>query len=99
MRSEDVHHGGSEHVDAEEAEIVAGANAGDQQALLGFGGRGLFDHRIDAIQVAARRDAAAADGAVARQQALARGLHAADRAPFRSARAPPGAAPKASARC
>ena len=65
-------------MDSEEAEIIAGANARHHQALLGFGGRGLLDHGIDAIEIAAAFDAAAGDGAEARQQALARGLHAGD---------------------
>ena len=69
-------------MDAEKAEIVAGANAGDEQEPLRFGGGGLFDHGIDAIQIAARQDAAAADGSVAREQALARGLDTTDRAAF-----------------
>ena len=99
MRSEDVHHRRREHVDAEKAEIVAGANAGDQQALFRFGGGGLFDDGIDAIQIAARQDAAAADGSVAREQALARGLDTADRAASFAGKFHQALAPMASGRC
>ena len=65
-------------MDAEEAEVVAGANAGHHEALLGFGGGGLLDDGIDAVEIAAARNAAAGDRAEARQQALAGGLHAGD---------------------
>ncbi len=73
---------GREDVDAEKTEIMSGTNAGDQQALLRFSGRGLFNDRLDAIQVTARRDASPADSAIADQQTLARGLNTADRAAF-----------------
>ncbi len=63
-------------MNAEETEIVAGANAGDYQLLLGLGGGGLFDHCIDAIQAVPPRQAVARHGAELRQQRLARGLHA-----------------------
>ena len=73
-----LHHRGGQHVDAEEAEVVAGANAGHHEALLGFGGRGLLDDGIDAVEIAAARNAPAGDGAEVRQQTLAGGLHAGD---------------------
>src|ERR1035438_2309675 len=63
---QDIHHGRRKHVDTAKAEIVTGADARYQQALFSFSGCGLFDHRIYAIQVAVRRDAAAADGSVTR---------------------------------
>ena len=79
---EQVHHARREHVHAEEAEIIAGAHAGDQEALFGFGGGGLFDDGLDAVEVAAAGDASAGDRAETRQQALAGRLHAADGAGF-----------------
>ena len=54
---------------------MSGAQAGDHQALFGFGRRGLFDHGIDAIEVLAAGYALAARRAVMRQQVLAGGLH------------------------
>ena len=55
---QDFHHGRRKHVDAAKAEIVSGANAGDQETLFGFSGCRFFDHRVDAIEVAVleRRD-------------------------------------------
>jgi hypothetical protein len=69
-------------VHAEEAEIVAGAQARHQQALLRLRGGGLFDDGIHAVQIVAAGHAASRHRAKARQQALASRLHAADRAGF-----------------
>jgi hypothetical protein len=44
-------------MDAEEAEIMSSAKAGNKEALLGFSGRGFLDDSIDAIQAAVRGDA------------------------------------------
>ena len=67
-----VHHCRGEYVDAEEAEIVTGADAGHEQPLFGFGGRGLFDDGIDAIEAGAARG----DGGLRRPRSEAGGSRA-----------------------
>ena len=44
--------GWRQDVHAEEAEIITRAEAGDDEFLLGFGGRGLFQHGFDLIEAA-----------------------------------------------
>ena len=73
-----VHHCRGEYVDAEEAEIVTGADAWHEEPLFGFGGRGLLEDGIDAIEAGPLGETAACDGPEVRQEALARGLHAGD---------------------
>jgi hypothetical protein len=70
-------------VHAEEAQIVPGTKAGDDQCLLCFGWRGLLEHRLDRIQRVRAADAFAANRAEAGQQRLARRLHGRDRARMR----------------
>jgi len=72
---EDVHNGGSEHVHAKETEVVTGAQARHQEALLGLSGGGLFDHVLDDVKVLAAGHAPTADGAIVGEQALSRWLH------------------------
>jgi hypothetical protein len=45
--SEDVHEAGGEDVHAEEAEIMGGAQAGDDEVLFGFSGGWFFDDVVD----------------------------------------------------
>lgn len=75
---EDLHHQRSEHVHSKKTEVVAGAQTGNDETLLGSGGRGFFEDVLDFIQVRALRDALAADGAVIRQHAFASGLNGGD---------------------
>jgi len=74
-RSQKIHYAGREHVHSEEAKVVAGAQAWDHQALLGFGGSGLFHDGLDAVEILAAGDALAADRTIAGEQVLTRGLH------------------------
>src|SRR5439155_22546699 len=58
-----IHHRGREYVHAEEAEVITGAQARDDEGLLGLGGGGLFEDVFDFVEVVAARDAGAADRA------------------------------------
>jgi hypothetical protein len=78
--AKDLHDRGCEHVHAEEAEVVPGAQAGDCQPELRLGGRRLLNDRLDQVEFPAARDAAAPDGAEVGEQTLPRGLHGRDRA-------------------
>ena len=84
--AEQLHRLGRQHVHAEEAEVMPGPQSGHDQLLLGAGGRGLFQHPLDAIQTAAAGDGRAADGPVVAEHALAGGLHGGDRTVFRPGR-------------
>ena len=44
LLAEQLHHRRRQHVHAEETEIMAGAQSGHDEALLGHGGRGLLQH-------------------------------------------------------
>lgn len=77
---EEGEHGGREHVHAEETEVVAEAEAGDDAGLLRDGGRGFLDHALDLVEIAATGDERARDGAVVAKLALGRGLHGGERA-------------------
>lgn len=77
-----IHDGGCEHVEPEEAEVVAGAQPGDEDLLFGFGGRGLFEHGVDAVQARLAGHGLSAHGAELRELAFARGLDGGDRAVF-----------------
>jgi len=78
-----VEQGRRENVHSEEAEVVAGAQAWDVELLLGFGGRGLFEHRFDSIKALRRIHKLAADRAIVGELAFMRGLHGGDGAVFR----------------
>ncbi len=65
-------------MNAKEAEVVAGAQAGHQQALLRLGWGGLFDHVLDDVHPLATRHTPAADGAIVGKEALAGGLYSRD---------------------
>ena len=69
-------------MEAEEAEVVAGAQPGDDQFLLGLGGGGFLDHGLDLIEQVAAGNPASADGSVERELALVGGLHGGDGAIF-----------------
>ncbi len=69
-------------MDAEEAEILSGAQARHHEALFGLRGGGLFDDRVHLVDAGLSRHRPAGYGAEARQQALARALHAGDAAGF-----------------
>ena len=63
---------------------MAGAQAGNDEPLLGFRGRGLLDHFIDLEQTLASGDEPSADRTVEGQLALVRRLHGGDAAILRS---------------
>ena len=65
---------------AEEAEVVASAEAGDDEALLGFGGGGFFDDGVDEVErlgIGAGAGAAT-DGTEEREERFAGGLDGGD---------------------
>ncbi len=86
LAGEDFHDGGGEHVESEKAEIIAGAQAGDDEFLFGLGGGGFFEYRFDFEELVTSGDAVTADGAVVWQFAFVGGLHGGDRAFFLSDR-------------
>ena len=53
---EHVHHHGRQHMHAEETQVVAGAQAGHDELLLGLGRSGLFDNLGDLIEALASND-------------------------------------------
>ena len=58
--AEDLHDRRGEHVHAEEAEIVTGAQAGHDKLLFRLGGAGFFDHGFDLIEPVGAGDASPA---------------------------------------
>jgi len=78
LSGQQVHHRRGQHVHAEEAKIVAGAQAGDNQALLGFGGGRLLHYLGDFVKALASGDEMAAYGAVEGELAFMRGLDGGD---------------------
>ena len=72
---EHLHDRRRQHVHAEETKVMAGPQPGDDQPLLGLGGRGLLQHFRDLIQPFAPGDEAPANRPVVRQLALVRRLH------------------------
>ena len=84
LAGEDFHDDGGEDVEAEEAEVVPGAESGNDEFLLGLGGSGFFDDRLDLIEQVAASQAASADGSVERELALVGGLNGGDGAFFGS---------------
>ena len=72
----ELHERWGEDMQTEEAEVVTGAQAGDDELLLGFCGSGFFDYGIDQIerlQVGAG-NRGTADGTEVRQQRFTSGL-------------------------
>lgn len=63
---------------AEEAQVVAGAQARHDQAQLGLGGGGFLKHGLDGVDVLPTGNPPAADRAVIRKQMLARRVHGGD---------------------
>src|SRR2546423_14572023 len=63
-------------MDAEETEVVAGAQSRHEEGLLGLSRRRFLDHLIDQEEILRARNALPADRAEEGQQVLARGLHA-----------------------
>lgn len=68
--AEDMEDGRGEDVHAEEAEVMGGAQTGDKEALLGFGGGGFFNDLGDVVEVGMAGEALTADGAVEGQFAF-----------------------------
>lgn len=77
---EEVEDGGGKDVHAEEAEVLAGAKAWDEEALLGFGGGGLFEHVGDVVVAGVARGAAPADRAIVGELRFVGRLDRGDRA-------------------
>ena len=71
---------GRQHVHAEKAEIMPHPQTRDDQRLLGFGRRRLFDDIFHFIQVVLPLDFSPADRAVKGEHAFTGGLDAGDRA-------------------
>lgn len=65
----DLEEGGGEEVDAEEAEVVALAEAGGGEDAFGFGGGGFFENGIDLIKLGS--DGWTTDGAEVGEQTFA----------------------------
>lgn len=76
---DEIHDGGGEDVQPEEAKVVAGPQPGDEDLLFGLGGRGLLKHSVDAVQARLAGHGLSAHGAELRELALARGLDGGDR--------------------
>ncbi len=79
---EDVHDARGEDVHSEKAEVMPGAQAGNDEPLLGFGGRGFLDHVLDRVDAGAPAVQAPADGAVVGELAFVGGLDGGDGAGF-----------------
>ena len=71
-------HGGREDVHAEEAKVVASAQARNVELLLGFRGSRFFEDGFNLIELLRGINELTADRAVERQLALMRGLHGGD---------------------
>ena len=71
-------------MEAEEAEVVASAESGDDEFLLGLGGGGFLDDGLDLIEEITAWHATSAGGSVERELALMGGLDGRDSALFRS---------------
>ena len=74
-----LHHALGEDVHAEEAEVVARAEAGDNQFLLGNGGRRFLDHVGDVVESLASAHWRGCDGAVKGELALVCRLYGGNR--------------------
>ena len=75
LPGQDVHHGGREHVHAEQAEIVSRPASPAPAAAVRPRWGWAFPARVDHVQIRAAGHAPPAHRAVIRQHALARGLH------------------------
>ena len=84
---EDLLHRRREHMHSEKAQVVARAQAGHVDLLLGLGRRRLLQHRVHLVEPLRRVDELAADRAVVRQLAFVRGLHRRDRTILRAGNA------------
>ena len=67
----------------EKAQVIAGAQAGHEQLLLGDRRRRLFQHGLDLVQRPVPAHQPASDGAIGREQAFVRRLHGRDRCVLR----------------
>src|SRR5262245_3431397 len=76
---EQVHERRGEDVHAEEAQVVAGTQAGHDEALFGFGRGRFFEDVFDLVKPLFGGDEPPADRAVVRQLALVSRLHRGDR--------------------
>lgn len=76
---DEIHDGGREHVQTEEAEIVAGTQPGDEDSLFGLRGSGLFEHGVDAVQAGLAVLGLATHGAELRELSFAGGLDGGNR--------------------
>jgi len=74
------HDGLVENVHSEEAEIVTGAEAGNDELLFGESGSGFFEDVGDVVESLSTADTGASDDTVVGQLAFVRGLHCRDRA-------------------
>ena len=72
---EDFHYARGKDVRAEKTEVVAGADAGNEEPLFGLCGGGLFGDGFDAVHAIAAGKAAPADGSIEGKKALAGGLN------------------------
>lgn len=75
---EQLHDGGGQDVHAEEAEVMAVAQAGHDEALLGLGGGGFFEDGLDGVEAGGAGEQAAADGAIIGELAFVGGLDGGD---------------------
>ena len=67
---------------AEEAEIVSGAQPGNDEVLLGFGGRGFFEDRFDLVEAGVPRNSFSSDHAIVGKEAFMSCLYCGDRTIF-----------------
>ena len=77
---EEVHHHRGEDMHSEKAKIVASAQTGHNELLLGDGGRGLLENLGNLEQPMAARNEPATDGSVVRQLAFVGRLDGGNRA-------------------
>ena len=80
MAGENFHHVWGEDVHAEKAEVMAGAQTGNDQFLFGFGRSGFLQQVLDFVEALAARNQASADRAVIREFAFVGCLDSGDRA-------------------
>jgi hypothetical protein len=69
-------------VHAEETEVLAGAETGDDEGAFSEGGGGFFDDGIDGIEIGMAGKGLSADSAVIRQETFVGGLDGRDGAAF-----------------
>lgn len=78
--TEELHDGWGEDMEAEEAEVVAGSQAGYDQGLFGFGWGRFFQQSFDLVEAGAVGNTVAAGCSVVGEFALVGGLDGGDRA-------------------